>query len=188
MLHSKCQAFVSNLQMGQDDANNRSSENLDHFIHEDESDGTSYVKRKKKKYKNSMKSFKGIGFVLSLIMISLLVYYLLIYFLTSQTIANAKQLLKEFNYTNLAEVSFIITSNIQRQLLIDSKSKIFSQNIKSVFQTQLDEVIYINHQLSYYFTENQALHTQSYTDLYNSLMNSDGFCDSVFSSSKINSC
>ena len=43
--------------MGEDDTNNPSMENLDHFIHEDQSDGTSYVKRKKKKYKNSMKSF-----------------------------------------------------------------------------------------------------------------------------------
>jgi len=129
-LYMKCENFISNLQLGEDDDNNSEMEDdgLDKVNNAD-ADATEWAPRskKRKKFKNTGRNYRFF-FVLYLLVIAC-VEVIFIYNFTSSNnlLSNVDSIATEFNSTSYAEFFYGFSDNSERQLFIDSSMKILGK-------------------------------------------------------------
>ena len=143
MLYTKCENFISNLQVGEDeDAISEIDEHSFYNEDDDENDEQAdfNMRKRKKKSKNSNKQNRWIIpiIIISASIIASLFWliYLFSYFILSDT----QQLLSEINATSAAESYFYYVSNSQNELNINNVQTILQQNPNTVVNANINNI------------------------------------------------
>ena len=131
-LYSKCEIFVSNLQIGEEEDVNSEidADEIDRGKN-DNAEGW-LLKKRKKKFKDSRTTHRKffIGFfILGLIMHGPLTYS---FGQTKKTIKDANSVAVEYNYTSLTEPFFNFARNVQLQVYIDSTQSVLGDTALEV--------------------------------------------------------
>lgn len=149
-LYSKCEKFISNLQVGEDE--DEMSEMDDVSVNKNqakEEDGAESVLRKRrKKFKTNCKANKWFIFLIVVFGVGVMGYFGQNYWKNSVLLSNFNSMVKEVNATSSAESFFYFAYNTQKQLFIDkaqtilleSPLEVARKNINNMFQ--LDSMIH----------------------------------------------
>lgn len=112
-LYTKCETFISNLQVGEDD--DLVSEFDDSFErHRDEGDSELHPRKKRKKFKNSGKNQREYFVKILVAACCAQAFFIVGYFLSKNLLDQVNSISKEFNSTSMAESYFSFVNNVQR--------------------------------------------------------------------------
>ena len=175
-LYNKCESFISNIQVGEDDENlsdqeeNSKVNNLNHNENEEEN----LCKSRRKKSKNTSNYHTTILSVLTLAFFLICMYFIIIYFKTYKLLNNNINLIKEINVTVSSESFYYYAYNAQFQLyknrtqniLTTDPSAVVDSNIKN--QLDLEALLHDQHSL------NINIFNKDYFDKWNEIIITGG--------------
>ena len=136
LLYSKCENFVSNLQVEEDD--DMASQLDEDEMERNNEDGeeaewlTRSRRRRRKKFKNTGRSYRSFFLIYLMIVIALGVIFVYDYISSNALLKNVSNISTEYNSTSFAEFYYSFVNNAQRQLFIDSSVKILSSASEGV--------------------------------------------------------
>jgi len=179
-LYNKCETFISNLQVGEDEdmVSEIDEEELDKQHNEHETQDF-IPRRRRKRFKNSGRSQRA--FFAKFLAIALIVeaYFIFTFVSANVLLGDISDLMPELNSTSVAEPFFSFANNAERQLFIDptflvlgiASNTIATNNIKLMYD--LDSLILEEHSI------NRKIHSDDYANLFNQIMMADP-CPSLF--------
>jgi hypothetical protein len=184
-LYNKCETFISNLQVGEDEdmVSEIDEEELDKQHNEHETQDF-IPRRRRKRFKNSGRSQRA--FFAKFLVVALVIEAYFIYTFVSANVllGDISDLMPELNSTSVAESFFGFANNAERELFIDNTTNILTEdpapiattNIKLMYD--LDSLILEEHSI------NRKIHSDDYADLFNQIMMADP-CPSLFPSDSV---
>lgn len=115
-LYSKCENFISNLQVGEDDdmLSEIEDESFYEKAHEEAESGDFLARRKRKRFKNSGKNQKKLFLKLFIAACCIEAYFIADYFLSANLLGHVNTVADEFNSTSAAEAFYSFASNAER--------------------------------------------------------------------------
>jgi len=175
-LYNKCETFISNLQVGEDEdmISEIDEEELDK--NQDQHEAQDFIpRRRRKRFKNSGRSQRSF-FVRAMGVALVLEAYFLYTFISSNILlGDISTLIPELNSTSVAESFFAFANNAERQLFIYWKDDVqvlgvnaelvATDNIKAMYD--LDSLILEEHSI------NRKIHSDSYANIFNNIMMSN---------------
>jgi len=173
-LSNKCEIFISNLQVGDDDEIVSEIDEEDLAKHQNDKESQDLIpRRKKKKFKNSGRSQKT--FYISFLAVALVVeaYFVFIFVYNAVLFNQVSTLIPEFNSTSSAERFYGFSNNVERQLFIDHDFPIIGLDAKAVATSGIRLMYDLNSQILEGHSININLHSSSYISLFNRTMNSN---------------
>jgi len=128
-LYSKCETFLSNLQIGEEDdmLSEIEEPELDK-TQDDMSIATVIQKKKRRKYKNSGKGYQMFIIQFGIIIAISEAYFLFTFISTTLHTSNTKTLAVEFNLTSSAEPFYTYVNTAERQLFWNSSTTIINKD------------------------------------------------------------
>ena len=133
-LYTKCENFVSNLQIGDEEEEIGSEMDADEMERQNEDpDAQGWLsKRRRKKFKNTRKSHKGFFFVFVILTLLLEAPFAYNFYASGVVMSKAKDITLEFNSTSMAELFIAFSNNVQRQLFINANLPIIDDSVLTV--------------------------------------------------------
>jgi len=171
-LYNKCETFISNLQVGEEDEMISEIDDEELEKNQDDNNGQDFITRKKrKKFKNSAKGQKSFLIKFAIMAVFIEAYFFYNFFSSTSLLDDISTLTVEFNSTSKAESFYGFANNVERQLFLTNNSaKVLTldnldvavSNIKQMYD--LDSLILQLHSI------NRKIHTDVYTDEFNQIM------------------
>jgi PAS domain S-box-containing protein len=170
-LYAKCENFISNLQVGEDDDMVSEMEDESFEKNNEEQDIQDFHPRKKrKKFKNSGKSQRNFFFKFLIGAGVIEAYFIYNYFESTGLLDDINSLIGEYNATSMAESFYSFANNAERELMINTTFPVINaasldvavQNIKSMYS--LDSSIHQDHSI------NIKIHSDNYKTVFNTIM------------------
>jgi len=170
-LYNKCETFISNLQVGEEDdivseidedelERNRGEDNMDEFI----------PRKKKKKFKNSSRTPTSFFVAFFLMTILVEAYFLYNYITSSNLLNNIDTTIVELNSTSISESFYSFANNAERQLLIDSNIDILGVTSTSVVISNIRKMYALDSLILQEHSINRKIHSDTYNDVFNQIM------------------
>jgi cell division protein FtsL len=171
-LYSKCEKFISNLQVGEDD--DAMSENDNHSMDKNDKgdellpDGV--LGKRSKKFKNNWKTNKFFIFLIVVYGLVLEGYFIFNYYQNGVILSNVKTVVKELKFTTSARAYFYLTANTQGILLMDPMKKVMSQDTVAKVQSNINTIFELDSTIHEEHSINVGIHNNDYKDAYNNVM------------------
>jgi len=147
-LYNKCETFISNLQVGEDDDMVSEVEEEELEKHQNEHEAQDFIpRRRRKRFKNSGRNQRAFFGKFLLVALVIEAYFVFTFVSANLLLSDISTLIPELNSTSAAEPFFSFANNAERQLLIDenfpvlgdSSVSIATNNIKAMYD--LDSLI-----------------------------------------------
>jgi len=177
-LYTKCENFISNLQVGEDDDVVSEIDDDEMFGNKHEEDnfmgdftGRSGKRGSKRKFKNSGKSQKK--FLLQFLFGGLVVeaYFVYNYLMANDMLNDVKDIIVEINSTSAAEGFYSFVNNAEKQLIIDNSVKILNSNTpEDVVIESIREMYNLDSEIHQEHSVNIKIHSDIYKDFFNDIM------------------
>ena len=157
MLFSKCEGFVNQLQLKEeDDVLSNSSLNQS----EEEEFGSLAIsrnpmsKRRKRKFKLQSKNTHKFILEFLLCITFLIGYFIVNYFVTNILSNNMPHFVKELNYTSQIEPQYYFLNNVYRIMILDGKFKILGKNSTETLKNLIPKLYDLNSEMQKVFFDN----------------------------------
>jgi hypothetical protein len=173
-LYNKCETFISNLQVGEDEdmISEIDEEELDK--NQDQHEAQDFIpRRRRKRFKNSGRSQRSF-FIKSLGVALVLEAYFLYTFISSNLLlGDISTLIPELNSTSVAESFFSFANNAERNLFIDPTFKILDENAEVVATNNIKAMYDLDSLILEEHSINRKIHSDSYANIFNNIMMSN---------------
>ncbi|CAD8043447.1 unnamed protein product [Paramecium primaurelia] len=160
-LYSKCENFLSNIQIGEDDEMLSDFDELEKEERE-ELNRTLKQRRKKKKYKNSNKELRNLILISLILTILFQSYFIIFYFLSSQMLTNLSQMVPEINSTSYCEGFYKFAEGSERHLFLNRDIPITSVDSYYLLKVLIDAL----YQIDSYFHQEHSLNIDILNNIY----------------------
>lgn len=170
-LYTKCESFISNLQVGEEDDVVSELDEEEFKQNEDDNLQEYTPKRKKRKFKNSGKSQRKfyLQFLLGAGIIE--AYFIYNYFNSVGILTDVDSIIPEINDTSIAEAFYSFSNNAERQLFINSTFPIMTSNTPQTVVTNNVNAMYsLDSEIHQDHSVNINIHSQTYIDAFNNIM------------------
>ncbi|CAD8074133.1 unnamed protein product [Paramecium primaurelia] len=171
--YSKCENYISNLQVGEDDENVSFQEDLEEQA---ELNKTLKSRKKKKKFINSNQNHKDhiLLFVFSVMLLQ--GYFIFTYFVTQNELNNMNQQIAEFNITTRCEGFYRFCDNSERQLFYNQEIQLLNQKPYEVIKQNVKDMYAYDTSMQQQHALNIDVQNSDYRSVYDHIMMSDP-CD-----------
>jgi len=181
-LYNKCETFISNLQVGEDEdmVSEIDEEELDKQHNEHETQDF-IPRRRRKRFKNSGRSQRAFFAKFLIVALVIEAYFIYTFVSANVLLGDISDLMPELNSTSVAEPFFGFANNAERQLFIDNTTTVLESSSVTVatndikLMYDLDSLILEEHSI------NRKIHSDDYANLFNQIMMADP-CPSLFPS------
>lgn len=147
-LYSKCEKFISNLQVGEDEDEISEMDDMSMDKKEKEEDGPeSILRRRRKKFKNNCKANKCFILLVIVFGFGIAAYFGQNYYKNSELLSNFNSIIKEVNSTGSAESFFYYSYNAEKQLFIDDAQTIILQEPKGVVKQNINNMFELDSEI-----------------------------------------
>ncbi|CAD8048146.1 unnamed protein product [Paramecium sonneborni] len=160
-LYSKCENFLSNIQIGEDDEMLSDFDELEKEERE-ELNKTLKQRRKKKKYKNSNKELRNLILVTLTLTILFQSYFIIFYFLSSQMLTNLNQMVSEINSTSFCEGFYKFVEAAERHVFLNKDVPITNVDSYYLLKFGIDAL----YQIDSYFHQEHSLNIDVLNSIY----------------------
>jgi len=122
-LYNKCETFISNLQVGEEDEMISEIDDEELEKNQDDNNGQDFITRKKrKKFKNSAKGQKSFLIKFAIMAVFIEAYFFYNFFSSTSLLDDISTLTIEFNSTSKAESFYGFANNVERQLFMTNST------------------------------------------------------------------
>ncbi|CAD8052528.1 unnamed protein product [Paramecium sonneborni] len=160
-LYSKCENFLSNIQIGEDDEMLSDFDELEKEERE-ELNKTLKQRRKKKKYKNSNKELRNLILVTLIFTILFQSYFIIFYFLSSEMLTNLNQMVPEINSTSYCESFYKFVEGAERHVFLNRDISITGIDSYQLLKSGIDAL----YQIDSYFHQEHSLNVEILNTVY----------------------
>jgi len=175
-LYMKCENFVSNLQLGEDDDNNSEMEDdgLDKVAGQD-SDASEWAprSRKRKKFKNTGRNYRFFFFLYLIVVAAVEVIFIYNFTSSNNLLSNVDSIATEFNSTSYAEFFYAFSDNSERQLFIDSTLDILGKSALTIVGNNIQLMQDLDSQILSENSLNIGSHTSTYNGVFQQIVYGD---------------
>jgi len=187
-LYTRCETFISNLQIGDDDEIISEIDEEAQEKNEDENQVPDFmIRKKRKRFKNSGRSHKTFFLQFGIVALLLESYFIYNFASSVSLLSDVTRLATEFNSTSFAEVFYAFASNAQRHLLLNDSLPILNMNPFQVASNNIKEMYDLDSSILQQHSINRKIHSEKYTNVFNQIMMINP-CTSIIVAVNVNEC